>query len=339
MGYQVKAYQQAFPLKSVFRIARGAKTQADVVVVTLSDEAHTGWAESVPYARYQESVQSVLAQVNEVAKSLADFEGDVSGISALINTLPSGAARNALDCALWDLKAKKQGKSVADMLSLNTPAPCVTAQTLSIDTPEAMAEAAKALGHPPMIKVKLDNQDIITKMSAIHQASPDSQFIVDANEGWSIHDLKACGDSLKALNVVLIEQPLPAGEDEDLLHYSSPVSLCADESCHTREELNYLKDRYDVVNIKLDKTGGLSEAFLLAQEAQAMGFEIMLGCMVGSSLAMAPISLLTDCAKYVDLDGPLLIKTDRENGFDINEGVMQPLKNMLWGSPESQISL
>ncbi|WP_339766580.1 N-acetyl-D-Glu racemase DgcA [uncultured Paraglaciecola sp.] len=337
MGYQVKAYQQAFPLKSVFRIARGAKTQADVVVVTLSDEVHTGWAESVPYARYQESVQSVLAQVNDVAKSLANFDGEVSDIGALINTLPSGAARNALDCALWDLKAKQQGISVADMLSLTTPASCVTAQTLSIDTPKAMAEAAKALGHPTMIKVKLDNQDIITKMSAIHQASPDSQFIVDANEGWSIHDLKACGDSLKALNVVLIEQPLPAGEDDELLDYSCPVPLCADESCHTREELGYLKDRYDVVNIKLDKTGGLSEAFLLAQEAQTMGFEIMLGCMVGSSLAMAPISLLTDCAKYVDLDGPLLIKTDRESGFVITEGIMQPLNSALWGSPDSQV--
>lgn len=339
MGYQVKAQHQALPLKSVFRIARGAKTQADVVVVTLSDGEHTGWAEAVPYARYQESVQSVLTQIEQVAEKLTHFDGTVSAANGLIDTLPAGAARNALDCALWDLQAKQQGKSVADMLSLKEPVPCITAQTLSIDSPKAMAEAAKALGHPPMIKVKLDNQDIVTKMLAIHQASPDSKFIVDANEGWSIHDLKACCDSLKELNVVLIEQPLPAGDDAELLNYSSPIPLCADESCHTREELEYLKNRYDVVNIKLDKTGGLTEAFLLAQEAQSMGFEIMLGCMVGSSLAMAPISLLTDCAKFVDLDGPLLIKTDVKNGFDIIEGIMQPLNSALWGSANSQVTV
>ena len=339
MGFQVEAYQQALPLKSVFRIARGAKTQADVVVVTLTDGVYTGWGESVPYARYQESVQSVLEQIDQTAKSLATFEGDLSGVRARINSMPSGAARNVMDCALWDLVAKSQQKSVAQLLSLSTPAPCVTAQTLSIDTPEAMAAAAKALGHPPLIKVKLDNQDIVKKMQAIHLASPESQFIVDANEGWSIDDLKACGDNLKALNVILIEQPLPVGDDAGLIDYSCPVPLCADESCHTREELAYLKGRYDAVNIKLDKTGGLTEAYALAQEAQVMGFEIMLGCMVGSSLAMAPISLLSDCAKYVDLDGPLLIKTDRENGFAIKDGVMQPLNPALWGYPQSQVIL
>lgn len=343
MIFHVEAYQQALPLKSVFRIARGAKTQADVVVVTLTADTDNaqlvGWAESVPYGRYNETVESVKQEINQFAQSLSAFDGDLAQLSDKIQALPGGSARNALDCAWWDLKAKSEQKSVADLLSLSTPSPCITAQTLSIDTPEAMAAAAKALGHPPLIKVKLDNQDIVPKMQAIHQASPDSQFIVDANEGWSIHDLKACGDSLKALNVILIEQPLPADKDAELIDYSCPVPLCADESCHTRKELTYLKGRYDAVNIKLDKTGGLTEAHALAQEAQAMGFEIMLGCMVGSSLAMAPISLLSDCAKFVDLDGPLLIKTDRENGFDIEQGLMQPLNNALWGSPNSQIIL
>lgn len=327
MNLTIQVSHQQLPLKNVFRIARGAKTQADVVVVTISDGINTGWAEAVPYARYQESVDSVSQQIQLLTKQKLSTEN----INEYIIALPSGAARNALDCAWWDLQAKQRGTSVAKLLQLAPAQACITAQTLSIDTPEAMAKAVAALNNPPLVKVKLDNQDIIEKMTAIQQAAPNSEFIVDANEGWSIDDLNNCCEQLKALNVVLIEQPLPAGQDQALINFSSPVPLCADESCHTRAELDYLKDRYQVVNIKLDKTGGLTEAVLLAQEAKAQGFDLMLGCMVGSSLAMAPAALLVNEAKFVDLDGPLLISEDRQHGFEFNQGVMQPLSEILWG--------
>ena len=319
--------KQHFSLQHVFRIARGAKTQADVVVVTISDNSHSGWSEAVPYARYQESLDSVIAQINTLSQAPLNTEN----ITGLIASLPAGAARNALDCAWWDLQAKQKNTSVATLLELSPALPCITAQTLSIDSPEAMAKAVVALNNPPLVKVKLDNQDIILKMTAIAQAAPNSQFIVDANEAWTIEDLRHCCQQLKALNVVLIEQPLPAGQDQELINFTSPIPLCADESCHTRAELDYLKNRYQVVNIKLDKTGGLTEAVLLAQAAKNQGFELMLGCMVGSSLAMAPIALLVNEAKFVDLDGPLLISADRENGFEFNQGVMQPLSAKLWG--------
>ncbi|MFT6132747.1 MAG: L-alanine-DL-glutamate epimerase-like enolase superfamily enzyme [Shewanella sp.] len=319
--------KEQFSLQHVFRIARGAKTQADVVVVTISDNHNTGWSEAVPYARYQESLDSVIEQINTLSQSALNTEN----ITGLIASLPSGAARNALDCAWWDLQAKQNNTTVAALLELSPALPCITAQTLSIDSPEAMAKAVLALDNPPLVKVKLDNQDIILKMTAIAKAAPNSQFIVDANEAWTINDLRHCCQQLKALNVVLIEQPLPADEDQDLINFSSPIPLCADESCHTRAELEYLKNRYQVVNIKLDKTGGLTEAVLLAQAAKKQGFELMLGCMVGSSLAMAPLALLVNEAKFVDLDGPLLISADRDNGFEFNQGLMQPLSGKLWG--------
>ena len=333
MTLSIQVAEQQLPLKNVFRIARGAKTQANVIVVTITDGINTGWAEAVPYARYQESVDNVSQQIQ--ALSLQAITSD--NISEYIAALPAGAARNALDCAWWDLQAKQQQTSVANLLDLAPAKPCVTAQTLSIDTPEAMAKAVIALNNPPLVKVKLDNQDIIEKMTAIQQAAPNSEFIVDANEGWTIDDLKQCCQQLKALNVVLIEQPLPAGQDQDLLHFSSPVPLCADESCHTRAELAYLKNRYQVVNIKLDKTGGLTEAVLLAQAAKAQGFELMLGCMVGSSLAMAPAALLVNDAQFVDLDGPLLISEDRPHGFKFEQGIMQPLSETLWGGTTTLI--
>lgn len=331
MNLTIEVIQQQLPLKNVFRIARGAKTQADVIVVTISDGTNTGWAESVPYTRYQESVESVSQQIHELSRHTITNEN----INKYISTFHAGSARNALDCAWWDLQAKQRNTSVAKLLQLAPAKSCVTAQTLSIDTPSAMAKAVTALDNPPLVKVKLDNKDIIEKMTAIQQAAPNSEFIVDANEGWSIEDLNNCCDQLKALNVVLIEQPLPAGKDQDLIDFSSSVPLCADESCHTRAELEYLKNRYQVVNIKLDKTGGLTEAVLLAQAAKKQGFELMLGCMVGSSLAMAPAALLANEAKFVDLDGPLLISEDRQHGFEFEQGVMQPLSEKLWGGSET----
>jgi len=331
-SYQVHVEIQHFPLKSVFRIARGAKTQADVIVVTITDGEYIGWAESVPYARYGESVSSVKNALLEiVALTLSKEKLSDDNIESVIQSLPAGAARNALDCAFWDLKAKQSNSSVHELLSLSAAQPCITAQTLSIDTPEAMAKAAQLLENPPLMKVKLDNENIIEKMTAIHQAAPFSQFIVDANEGWSLQDLQECCPTLKKLNVVLIEQPLPANNDQQLIDYQSPVPLCADESCHTRKELDYLLGRYQVINIKLDKTGGLTEAVALLKEAKQKGFDVMLGCMVGSSLAMAPASLMVNEAKFIDLDGPLLIAQDRVLGFKFDGGIMQPLNSYFWG--------
>lgn len=330
MSYQqlsLKVEVQQLPLKSVFRIARGAKTQAEVVLVTLSDGTNTGTAESVPYARYGESVEKVCEQIEQLGNALDEDQP----LDVMLAGLPPGAARNAVDCAWWDLMAKQQSTSVAKLLNLPKTTPCVCAQTLSIDTPEAMAKAVAALGHAPLVKVKLDNQDIIARMTAISEAAPNSRFIVDANEGWTMDDLAQCCEQLAELRVDLIEQPMPAGQDQALIDFKSAVPLCADESCHTSKDLEYLKGRYEVVNIKLDKTGGLTEAVQLAKHAKAEGFDIMLGCMVGSSLAMAPISLLTEYASFVDLDGPLLIQQDRENGFEFVDGKMQPLNLKLWG--------
>lgn len=322
------SYQQrSFPLAQVFRIARGAKTTAEVIEVNLTQNGKIGRAESVPYKRYQESIHSVKEQLNYVQKKLSQ------GIElhSILQAMSPGSAKNAVDCAYWDLKAKTEEKPIENLLNSIENKPCVTAQTLSIDTPENMALSAKNLNFPPLIKVKLDSEKIVEKMTAIYQASPTSKFIVDANEGWSIADLEACVDKLVELNVILIEQPLPAGEDEELIHYNFPIALCADESCHTRKDLAYLKDRYDAINIKLDKTGGLTEAILLSEEARKLNFDIMVGCMVGSSLAMAPAFLLTKHAKYVDLDGPLLVAKDREHGFDIKQGIMPMLDLKLWG--------
>jgi L-alanine-DL-glutamate epimerase-like enolase superfamily enzyme len=327
----ITVVDQQLPLKNVFRISRGAKTHANVVIVTINDGVNTGWAEAVPYAHYHESVETVKEQIRAFSKQLLDSEN----IDGYFATLSSGAARNALDCAWWDLKAKQQNTTVAQLLRLMPAVPCITAQTLSLDTPQAMAKAVTELNNPPLVKVKLDNQDIIEKMTAIQRAAPNSKFIVDANEGWSIADLSKCCEQLKGLNVVLIEQPLPAGQDQDLINFVSPIPLCADESCHTRADLEYLKNRYQVVNIKLDKTGGLTEAVLLMKDAQKQGFDVMVGCMVGSSLGMAPAALLVNDAKFVDLDGPLLISKDRKHGFEFNQGFMQPLSAVLWGGPNN----
>ncbi|WP_252176307.1 N-acetyl-D-Glu racemase DgcA [Endozoicomonas sp. 4G] len=319
--------QSDFPLAQVFRISRGAKTKAEVIEVTLSCAGKVGRAESVPYNRYNETIESVIRQLHNVHNQLnAGID-----LQTLLASMSAGSARNALDCAFWDLKAKLAQRSVAALANLEEPADCITAQTLSIDTPEAMAAAAKALDNAPLIKVKLDNQDIAAKIQAIHQASPGSDIIVDANEAWSIEQLVENADVLAKSNVTLIEQPLKAGEDSELLGLELPIALCADESCHTRKDLEYLSGRYQAINIKLDKTGGLTEAIALSKEAKDLGLDIMVGCMVGSSLAMAPAFLLASDAQYVDLDGPLLVAQDREHGFAINKGVMSALNPDLWG--------
>jgi len=331
VNYSFQLIHQSLPLKQVFRIARGAKTSAEVLVLTLTDGQHIGWSEAVPYARYNESIKSVGKEIATIATELEN------GLEpqALQSLLPPGAARNLVDCALWDLKAKQQQQSVEQLLGLPQANACVTAQTLSIDTPTAMSKAAMALGKARLIKIKLDAEQVLPKMRAVHAAAPNSQFIVDANESWDFALLKRVADQLHQLNVVLIEQPLPASQDQTLADFSSPIPLCADESCHTSADIARLKGRYQAINIKLDKTGGLTEAVKLLKQAQQQELQIMTGCMVGSSLAMAPAFLLTTHAQFVDLDGPVLIANDKEQGFAIEQGVMTPTEQHLWGRPHT----
>ncbi|MEG3767776.1 N-acetyl-D-Glu racemase DgcA [Alteromonas sp. 14N.309.X.WAT.G.H12] len=329
MSLSIEITQARFPLAQVFRISRGAKTAADVITVTVSNGEHIGYGESVPYARYDESLDSVSKQLQAAKKHIRHLDDH----SSLAHYLPAGSARNALDCALWDLKAKVSGRSVSALLSLDVTQQCFTAQTISVDSIENMQASARKLAGAPLIKVKLDPDAVVEKIRAIHEVTPQSKLIVDANEGWSIDDLKAVAAPLKACNVVLIEQPIPAQDDGVLESYRCPIPLCADESCHTSEDLSVLKRRYQSVNIKLDKTGGLTEAVTLYREAKSLGFSVMVGCMVGSSLAMAPAFLLCAHADFVDLDGPLLIAQDRPQGFRFENGRMWQPTPFLWGQP------
>lgn len=329
----IKIYHQSLPLAQIFRISRGAKTRAEVIVVVLSDGSNFGWGESVPYGRYGESIETVTKQLADVSTKLTSI--DV--LEDIHNLLPAGSARNALDCALWDLKSKLLGQPVSSLLALPVVDSCITAQTLSVDTTEAMRKAAVKLASAPLIKVKLDAQNVLEKMQAIHQVCSKSRFIIDANEGWDINTLEQIVEPLVKLNVVLIEQPLPADSDDDLLGFESPITLCADESCHGVDGLKRLVGKYAAINIKLDKTGGLTEAVKLLREARERDFQIMVGCMVGSSLAMAPAYTLCGYADYVDLDGPLLVAQDRANRFVIENGVMSGLPEGLWGTGRADV--
>ncbi len=327
MALSITVHHESFTLSAVFRISRGEKTAADVIRVTVSDGNFTGQGESVPYGRYGESIESVSAELESVRGKLRYVEDH----ALLPDLLKAGSARNALDCAFWDLRAKISGKSVAELTGLTKPEVCVTAQTISVDTIENMQASARKLAGAPVIKVKLDPDAVVEKIAAIHEVTPDSQLIVDANEGWSVEVLKAVAEPLKACNVVLIEQPLPAAEDAALEDYECPIPLCADESCHTSDNLEELRKRYQSVNIKLDKTGGLSEAIDLLRRARELDFTVMVGCMVGTSLAMAPAYLLCEGAEFVDLDGPLLIADDRPAGFSFSSGKMWQPSPFLWG--------
>ncbi|MGB1299334.1 MAG: N-acetyl-D-Glu racemase DgcA [Psychrobium sp.] len=318
---------QKWPLAREFRISRGAKTQADVLTVLLSDGYHVGWAEAVPYNRYGETIDSVKKEIYACVRQLTTQ----STPADLLELLPASAARNALDCALWDLIAKRENKAVHELIGEPKPNTCTTAQTLSIGSIDEMSEAAKEIAHQPLIKIKLDNQLVLERMHAIHSAAPQSKFIIDANEAWSFDELKAWLPQLANMNVALIEQPLPADEDDALIDLSPEIPLCADESCHTSDDLVRLKGRYQAVNIKLDKTGGLTEALALLEAAKKEGFIIMTGCMVGSSLAMAPAFLIAQHAAFVDLDGPLLLAKDRLFAFPFDNAEMHPMPMQLWG--------
>ncbi|MCK0196865.1 dipeptide epimerase [Ancylobacter sp. 6x-1] len=317
---------ERFPIAGTFTIARGSKTEAVVVVAELAEGGHVGRGECVPYARYDETVEGVAA-------AIAALEGELAaGLDrkGLQHRLPPGAARNALDCAFWDLAAKQAGMPVHVLAGLPAPVPVTTAYTISLGTPEAMAQAARAAARP-LLKLKLGAQGDAERLAAIRAAVPEAELIVDANEGWSgdrlAEMLAACAEA----GVTLVEQPLPAGQDEALGSVPRPVPICADESVHGLASLDRLMGRYDAVNVKLDKTGGLTEALALVEAAQVRGLGIMVGCMVATSLAMAPALLLANRARWVDLDGPLLLARDRTPALAYDGSTVYPPAPALWG--------
>jgi len=308
-------------------ISRGAKTEAHVVVAEIVDGPHRGRGEAVPYARYGETVEGVLAQI-EGARGAIEAGADRLALQGL---LPAGAARNALDCALWDIEAKRAGVRAWTLAGRTRLDPVKTCFTISLGAPGEMAEAARANAGRPMLKLKIGGPDDLEGVAAVRAAAPRARLIVDANEALSFDDLRRLAPEFAGLGVALVEQPLPAGEDADLLGYESPVPLCADESLHTRAELAACAGRYQLVNIKLDKAGGLTEALALAAEARAQGFGLMIGCMVATSLAMAPAMILAQGAEVVDLDGPLLLAADRAPGLAVTGSMLEPPSPDLWG--------
>jgi len=320
---QIDVTRDMFKLAQVFTIARGSRTEAQVLTVKLNDGQHVGWGECVPYARYGESLQSVTDEIMGLPDAFSRFD--------LYDLLPAGAARNAVDCALWDLEAKRAVKPVWELAGLEVPGPEITAYTLSLDTPEVMKAQAALHAFRPLLKIKLGTPDDMPRLEAVRAGAPESTIIVDANEGWSAEVYADLAPHLMRLGVELVEQPLPAGEDHALLGMQRPVPVCADESCHDRSSLADLKGKYDVVNIKLDKTGGLTEALALRDAAIAQGYEVMVGCMVGSSLAMAPATLVAQGASVVDLDGPLLLAEDRDEPLIFDNAGVHPPSATLWG--------
>ena len=319
--------RERFPVRGVFAISRGSRTESEVVVAEIASGRARGRGECVPYARYGETVESVVARIEGLAGAIAD------GLTreALAKALPAGAARNALDCALWELEAKERGIPVWRLAGIVEPKPVTTAYTLSLASAEAMGEAARANRERPLLKIKLGGAGDIARVEAVRQGAPLSTLIVDANEAWSEEMLGEYLPAMAALGVALVEQPLPAGRDGALAKLPHAVPVAADESCHTSADAEALVGRYDVVNVKLDKTGGLSEALKLVAAARSCGLGIMVGCMVGTSLAMAPALLIAGRARFVDLDGPLLLARDREHGLKYEDGEVFPPSPELWG--------
>ncbi|MEW9808053.1 N-acetyl-D-Glu racemase DgcA [Mesorhizobium sp. ZMM04-5] len=327
MNRVLSVSEERFPIAGTFTISRGSKTEAEVVVCSITDGGQAGRGECVPYKRYGETVASVCTQIQAMAAMVADGIGRQD----LLEAMPPGAARNAVDCALWDLEAKLSGVRVADSLGIRRPTALETAFTLSLGTPEAMAVQARANADRPLLKVKIGGDGDIARIRAVRDAAPDSRLILDANEGWTEANLQANLAAAAELGVALVEQPLPAGADDLLAHIDRPVQVCADESVHTTDGLERLAGLYDAINIKLDKTGGLTAALDLRDRARAMNLSVMVGCMVGTSLAMAPAVLLAQGADFVDLDGPLLLARDREPGLAYRGSLVSPPGPALWG--------
>ena len=319
----IQAKVDIFPLAQVFRISRGARTQAEVVSVVIKKNGLTGRGECVPYARYNETSESVIQQIESLPSDI--------NRQTLQNTLPAGAARNAVDCALWDLDCKKMDIPCWQLAGIPMPIELITAYTLSLDEPENMLKQAEKNSNRPLLKIKLGTPNDMPRLEAVRKGAPNSKIIVDANEGWDAETYTKLAPDLVRLGVQLVEQPLPADKDDALIGLPRPLPICADESCHDRNSLPKLIGKYDFVNIKLDKTGGLTEALYLKNKALEDGFKIMVGCMVGSSLAMAPATLIAQNATFVDLDGPLLLAKDRDYGLFYDESLVYPPKKELWG--------
>lgn len=323
---------ERWPIAGGFTISRGAKTEAVVIVAEVSSRdlngsGVTGRGECVPYARYGETPEGTLATI----LGLQDALRDGMNRQTLQSRLPPGAARNALDCALWDLEAKVANKRIWDLLGQAAPRPLTTAYTISLGTPDSMADATARAAHRPLLKIKLGGDGDEARIAAVRKAAPDAELIVDANEAWTEGNLERHLAACAAAGVTMIEQPLPAGQDQALARIKRPVSVCADESVHDRASLEGLRARYDAINIKLDKTGGLTEALAMAEAARALGFELMVGCMVATSLAMAPAMMIAQGARVVDLDGPLLLAKDRDNGLRYDGSTVYPPDAGLWG--------
>jgi L-Ala-D/L-Glu epimerase len=318
---------ERWPIRGGFTISRGSKQEAMVVVATIHNGDHRARGECVPYARYGESVDGVVQAIEACRPAIAQGL-DRAGLQGL---LPAGAARNALDCALWDLEAKISGRSAAELAGLAPLHAVETAFTISLAPPEEMAARARDAASYPLLKLKLGGDGDEERLAAVRQAVPNARLIADANEAWRAPNLERLLTAAKAARVELIEQPLPAGDDALLEHIARTVPLCADESVHDRASLATIAKRYDAVNIKLDKTGGLSEALATAAEARKLGLKIMVGCMVATSLAMAPALLLAQDADFVDLDGPLLLERDRVPGLAYSSGMVMPPPPALWG--------
>jgi L-alanine-DL-glutamate epimerase-like enolase superfamily enzyme len=323
----LEARIEHWPIEGNFTISRGAKTEAVVVVANVTHGNTTGRGECVPYPRYGETPEATLAAII----AMKDAIGRGLNREALQAAMPPSAARNALDCALLDLEAKQIGIRIWDRLGRLAPRPTVTAYTISLGSPETMAAATAKAAHRPLLKIKLGGEGDSARITAVRQAAPDSELIVDANEAWTEANLEQNLAACAKAGVTLVEQPLPAGQDGRLAQIQRPIAVCADESVHDRASLGTLRERYDAVNIKLDKTGGLTEALAMADAAAAQGFDIMVGCMVATSLAMAPAMLLAQQARFVDLDGPLLLKRDRDNGLRYDGSLVYPPDAALWG--------
>ena len=329
MARKLFVRRESWPLKRPFSISRGTKTAADVVYTEVRESNDAGCGECVPYVRYGETVDGVVSTIESLRAAIEQGMDR----KTLQRHLPPGAARNALDCALWDLEAKQSGVPVWQRASLPRPESVLTAVTVSLAPPDVMAQEAAGYGNCKVLKLKLGAENVINSVRAVRKSSQDSAIIIDANEAWTLEKLSAWQSELAQLGVSLIEQPLPAGQEDGLERIEHPVPICADESCHTSQDLVCLKGRYEYVNIKLDKTGGLTEALRLRQDAEKHGFGIMVGCMVGTSLAMAPAILLACDADFVDLDGPVLLTEDREPSLICQTAYQCTPKSELWGWP------
>ncbi len=324
---RLSARAETWPTVKPFTISRGTVNSAEVIVVEITDGTTRGRGECLPYPRYDESIEDTLDEI-EAQRSLIENGGSRASLAA---ALGPGAARNALDCALWDLEAKLAGKSVFELAGIAAPDQIITAHTISLDAPELMAAAAREMADRMLLKVKLGGSDDLERLRAVHEAAPNARLIVDANEGYAPDRLEGDLAQMVGLGVALVEQPLPADQDHLLARIKRHVPVAADESCHDSAGLEALADRYDVVNLKLDKTGGLTEALHCVAVAKQLGLDIMIGCMRGTSLAMAPALILAGEASFVDLDGPLLLAQDREHPL-VYEGSAVSLPNPeLWG--------